>query len=85
MTWYKEWSGGTAPRFWLQGPACCAADFIALLGILDQAFPRAPVIVVNCDNDSIHHARKVTAYLKEHPRLETAVRRPAQPARQPGR
>jgi len=23
-----------------------------------------------CDNDSIHHARKVTAYLKEHPRLE---------------
>jgi len=28
------------------------------------------VIVVICDNDSIHHARKVTAYLKEHPRLE---------------
>ena len=23
-----------------------------------------------CDNDSIHHARKVTAYLKKHPRLE---------------
>src|SRR5690349_7277404 len=23
-----------------------------------------------CDNDSIHHARKVTAYLAEHPRLE---------------
>ncbi|HEV2372850.1 MAG TPA: hypothetical protein VGS19_11840, partial [Streptosporangiaceae bacterium] len=57
----------------------CAADFIALLGILDQAFPRAPVIVVICDNDSIHHARKVTPYLKEHPRLETAVRRPVQP------
>ena len=48
----------------------CAADFIALLGMLDQAFPRAPVIVVICDNDTIHHARKVTAYLKEHPRLE---------------
>jgi transposase len=48
----------------------CAADFIALLGMLDQAFPRAPVIVVICDNDSIHHARKVTAYLKRHPRLE---------------
>jgi hypothetical protein len=48
----------------------CAADFIALLGMLDQAFTRAPVIVVICDNDSIHHARKVTAYLKQHPRLE---------------
>ncbi len=35
-----------------------------------RAFSRAPVIVVICDNDSIHHARKVTAYLKEHPRLE---------------
>ena len=31
---------------------------------------RAPVIVVICDNDSIHHARKVTAYLEKHPRLE---------------
>jgi hypothetical protein len=51
-------------------PACeerCAADFIALLGMLAEAFPRAPVIVVICDNDSIHHARKVTAYLKEPP------------------
>jgi transposase len=37
--------------------------------MLAKAFPRAPVIVVICDNDSIHHARKVTAYLKEHPRL----------------
>jgi hypothetical protein len=36
----------------------CAADFIALLQMLGQAFPRAPVIVVICDNDSIHHARK---------------------------
>src|SRR5262249_32932749 len=48
----------------------CAADFIALLGMLAEAFPRAPVIVVICDNDSIHHARTVTAYLNEHPRLE---------------
>jgi DDE superfamily endonuclease len=48
----------------------CAADFIALLGMLDQAFPRAPVIAVICDNDSIHHARAVTAYLNKHPRLE---------------
>jgi hypothetical protein len=26
--------------------------------------------VVICDNDIIHHARKITAYLEEHPRLE---------------
>ena len=48
----------------------CAADFIALLDQVLRAFPRAPVIAVICDNDSIHHARKVTAYLEEHPRLE---------------
>jgi transposase len=35
-----------------------------------EAFPRAPVIVVICDNDSIHHARAVTRYLDQHPRLE---------------
>jgi hypothetical protein len=38
--------------------------------MLAEAFPQAPVIVVICDNDTIHHARNVTAYLKEHPRLE---------------
>src|SRR6266705_6347865 len=48
----------------------CAADFIALLDQLLRAFPRAPAIVVICDNDSIHHARAVTAYLEKHPRLE---------------
>ena len=48
----------------------CAADFIALLQMLAEAFPRAPVIVVICDNDSIHHARAVISYLQEHPRLE---------------
>jgi transposase len=48
----------------------CAADFIALLDQVLRAFPAAPVIVMICDNDSIHHARKVTAYLDEHPRLE---------------
>jgi hypothetical protein len=48
----------------------CAADFIALLDQLLRAFPAAPVIMVICDNDSIHHARTVTAYLEEHPRLE---------------
>jgi len=45
----------------------CAADFIALLQMLAEAFPQAPVIAVICDNDSIHHARKVTAYLKDNP------------------
>jgi DDE superfamily endonuclease len=48
----------------------CAADFIALLDQMLRAFPRAPVIAVICDNDSIHHARTVTAYLDKHPRLE---------------
>jgi transposase len=48
----------------------CAADFIALLDQVLRAFPRAPAIAVICDNDSIHHARKVTAYLGRHPRLE---------------
>jgi transposase len=47
-----------------------AADFIALLRMLTMAFPRAPVIVVICDNDSIHHARAVISYLDKHPRLE---------------
>ena len=45
----------------------CVADFIALLQTLAEAFPQAPVIVVICDNDSIHHARRVTAYLEKHP------------------
>ena len=48
----------------------CAADFTAFLDQVLAAFPSAPVIAVICDNDTIHHARKVTAYLKEHPRLE---------------
>jgi DDE superfamily endonuclease/Homeodomain-like domain len=48
----------------------CTAGFIALLDQVLQAFPHAPAIVVICDNDSIHHARAVTAYLEDHPRLE---------------
>jgi transposase len=47
-----------------------AADFIALLQMLTEAFPRAPAIVVICDNDAIHHAKAVTAWLAGHPRLE---------------
>ena len=42
----------------------------ALLDQLLRAFPQAPAIAVICDNDSIHHARKVTRYLDKHPRLE---------------
>jgi hypothetical protein len=63
----------------------CVADFIALLDQALRAFPRASVIVVICDNDSIRHTRKVTAYLKEHARLELLYGAPVQPARQPGR
>jgi hypothetical protein len=48
----------------------CAADFIALLDQLLRAFPAAPVIGVTCDNDSIHPARKVSAYLEENSRPE---------------
>jgi hypothetical protein len=48
----------------------CAADFIALLDQVLRAFPAAPVIIMICDNDSIHHARTVTSYLETHPRLE---------------
>jgi hypothetical protein len=48
----------------------CAADFTALLDQVLAAFPSAPAITVICDNDSIHHARKVTSYLAGHPRLE---------------
>lgn len=47
----------------------CAADFLALLEQVIAAFPRAPVVVVICDNDSIHHAKAVTAFLATHPRL----------------
>jgi transposase len=48
----------------------CAADFISLLDQVLRAFPAAPVIIMICDNDSIHHARTVTSYLETHPRLE---------------
>ena len=48
----------------------CAADFIAFLDQVLRAFPHAPVIAVICDNDSIHHAPKLTAYREKHPRLE---------------
>lgn len=43
------------------------------------------MIAVISDSDSINHARKVTACLREHPPAGAAPRRPVQPARQPGR
>jgi hypothetical protein len=58
----------------------CAADFIALPAQVLRAFPRAPLIVVIRDDDSIHHARVVTAYLEKHPPAGAAVRGPVQPA-----
>ncbi|MEV4250793.1 IS630 family transposase [Streptosporangium canum] len=48
----------------------CAGDFIALLEQIRLAVPGVPAIVVICDNDSIHHAKTVIAYLAEHPTVE---------------
>jgi transposase len=47
-----------------------ASDFTAFPGQLLRAFPRAPAIAVICDNDSTRHAKAVTAWREEHPRLE---------------
>lgn len=46
-----------------------AAAFVVFLQMLLAAHPTAPVVAVLCDNDSIHHAKAVTAYLAGHPRL----------------
>jgi transposase len=46
-----------------------AAEFTAFLQMLQAAYPAAPTVAVICDNDSIHHAKAVTAYLADHPRL----------------
>jgi len=45
------------------------AAFIAFLQLLLTAYPDAPAVAVLCDNDSIHHAKAVTTYLADHPRL----------------
>jgi hypothetical protein len=45
-----------------------AADFITFLRMLAETFPRAPRIVVICDNDSIRRARAVVRYLEQQPR-----------------
>jgi hypothetical protein len=61
-----------APAGWPAGPGgsprCWPARARGSLPRIRRS--RAPVIAVICDNDSIHHARKVTAYLEEHPPLE---------------
>lgn len=46
-----------------------SAGFIAVLDMLLCAYPTAPVVAVICDNDGIHHAKKVTTWLDGHPRL----------------
>ena len=54
-------------------PAHPPPSEVVISTFLDQllrTFPRAPAIAVICDNDSIHHAKAVTAYLERHPRLE---------------
>ena len=43
------------------------------------------MIAVICGNDSIHHARKVTTYLEEHPRLELLYGTRYSPHDNPGR
>ena len=49
----------------------CAADFIPPPAPGARRVPPVPRDRGDgCDNDSIHHARKVIAYLDEHPRLE---------------
>jgi transposase len=46
-----------------------AAGFIPLLQMLTAAYSTAPLIVVICDNDGIHHALKVHRWLQAHPRI----------------
>ncbi|MEG8184248.1 hypothetical protein GZH49_37955 [Nocardia terpenica] len=47
----------------------CAAEFIALLRLLLDEYPRAPRIAVICDNDSIHTAAAVATFTATQPRL----------------
>jgi transposase len=46
-----------------------AAGFIAMLDMLLAAHPNAPAVAVLCDNDGIHHARRVAQWTATHPRL----------------
>jgi transposase len=46
-----------------------AAAFVLFLQMLLAACPNAPAVAVICDNDSIHHAKAVTSYAADHPRL----------------
>jgi len=54
-----------------------AADFVALLEQVLQAFPQAPAIVVICDNDSIHHAMPLSLPATVRNLNEGAVSAPA--------
>jgi transposase len=46
-----------------------AVGFIAVLEMLLAAYPTAPTIAVICDNDNIHHAKKVQRWVAKHQRL----------------
>jgi hypothetical protein len=67
-TVYGALNMATGAFFYLFAPRCAAA-FIAVLQMLTDAYPGAPVIAVCCDNDNIHHAIKVRHWLAAHPRL----------------
>ncbi|ATL65648.1 IS630 family transposase [Nocardia terpenica] len=47
----------------------CAAEFVELLRFLLDEYPRAPRVVVICDNDKIHTAGAVARFVTTHPRL----------------
>nr|WP_198406876.1 IS630 family transposase [Nocardia terpenica] len=53
--------------YWLA--ARSAAGFIAFLQALLDECPRAPRVVVICDNDGIHTAKAVTRFARTQPRL----------------
>jgi hypothetical protein len=57
---------------------CRAADFIALLSMLTEAFARAPATAVICDNDSIHHVRADHRLNDRASRAGSSLRRPPQ-------
>lgn len=46
-----------------------ADDFLAFLEQLRLAYPTPPLLLV-LDNASIHHAKKVTAWLQDHPQVQ---------------
>ncbi len=51
-------------------PPAAAVEFIELLEQIDRSTPATiTVIHILCDNVSVHHGKKVRAWLAEHPRF----------------